>query len=222
VSAELTSPLPIELTADGLASANGELSCDPSIPTRTSSYLAYLPTPYEQDAFIGGFLLIAEGILGPIELTIDNLANYFDPRLAPPRLLPWLGSCVGIELDENWPLDRRRQLVAWAVRLHRWRGTRRGLREYLRLYTGRTPLIVENFDGMRLDQDARLGTTTRIGRGSPRPHWITVTVLADDPAALDEQVLRRIIETQKPAGVGYTLEVRRVAAADEEKDLTTC
>jgi phage tail-like protein len=222
MSIELTSTLRSDVSLDGRAYVDGALSHESSTSFSTSSYLAYLPPPYEQDPFIRGFLLIIESILGPIEGMIDNLANYFDPRLAPAALLPWLASWVDIELDENWPLDRRRQLVAWAARLHRWRGTRRGLREYLRLYTGRTPLIVENFDGMRLDQDAQLGTTTRIGRGTPRAHWITVTVLADDSAMLNESILRRIIEAQKPAGVGYTLEVQRVDAREAETDLTTC
>jgi phage tail-like protein len=222
MSLELTGPLPSELSLDGRTCDNATYPHESSTSFGTSSYLAYLPSPYEQDPFIRGFLRIIESILGPIEGTIDNLANYFDPRLAPAALLPWLASWVDIELDENWPLDRRRQLVAWAARLHRWRGTRRGLREYLRLYTGRTPLIVENFDGMRLDQDAQLGTTTRIGRGVPRAHCITVTVLANDPDTLNEGVLRRIIETQKPAGVGYTLEVQRADAREAELDSTRC
>jgi len=187
--------------ANGVASFT---SLDPAV----SSYLDYLPAPFHEDPFVGRFLLIFETILGSIEGTVDNLACYFDPRLTPARLLPWLAGWVGLELDENWPLERQRQLVLWAARLYRWRGTRRGLREHLRLYTGRTPLIVENFDGMRLGQDAALGTTTRLGGGAPRWHWITVTVVADHPDELDERILRQIIEFEKPAHVGYTLEVR--------------
>jgi phage tail-like protein len=155
------------------------------------------------------FLLIFEAILGPIEGTIDNIARYLDPRLTPPELLPWLASWVGLELDENWPIAQQRQLVLWAATLYRWRGTRRGLREHLRLYTGRTPLIVENFPGLRVGQDAALGTNTRLGE-SARPHWISVTVLTDRPDDVDERIVRQIIELEKPAHVGYTLEIREV------------
>ena len=112
-------------------------------------------------------------------------------------------------MDENWPIDRRRQLILWATTLYRWRGTRRGLREHLRLYVGRAPLIVENFDGARIGQDAHLGVTTRVGSSRARANSIAVTVLADDPEALDERILRSIIEFQKPAYVAYALEVRR-------------
>jgi phage tail-like protein len=173
-----------------------------------SSYLQYLPAPYQGDAFLGRFLLIFETILGPIEHTIDTLAAYFDPRLAPPELLPWLAGWVDLQLDENWPLERQRQLILWAATLYRWRGTRRGLREHLRLYAGRPPLIVENFDGARLGADARMGANTRIGSPLPRPHTIHVTVIADDPSQLDERILRQIIELEKPAHVAYTLDVQ--------------
>src|SRR4029077_9651773 len=130
-------------------SVNGQVA-PPLVPTlAASSYLQYLPAPFHEEPFVGRFLLIFESILSPIERTIDNVASYFDPRLTPPEMLPWLASWVGLELDENWPLAQQRQLVLWATRLYRWRGTRRALREHLRLYTGRTPLIVENFDGLR-------------------------------------------------------------------------
>jgi phage tail-like protein len=176
----------------------------------SSSYLQYLPAPFHADPFMRRFLMIFETVLGPIERTIDNVAYYLDPRLTPPELLPWLASWVGLELDENLPLQTQRQLVLWAVSLYRWRGTRRALREHLRLYTGRTPLIVENFSGLRVGQDGGLGVNTRLG-DAPRPHWLTVTVLADRPEELDERIVRQIIELEKPAHVGYTLEIRGVA-----------
>jgi phage tail-like protein len=177
----------------------------------TSTYLQYLPAPFHADPFMRRFLLIFETILGPIERTIDNIAYYLDPRLTPPELLPYLASWVGLELDENWPLPQQRQLVLWAATLHRWRGTRRGLRQHLRLYTGRTPLIVETFDGLRVGQDAGLGVNTRLG-DAPRPHWIAITVLSDRPEELDERILRQIIELEKPAHIGYTLEIQGVSA----------
>jgi phage tail-like protein len=182
-------------------SRNGAIS-----DAAVSSYLQYLPAPYQTDVFLGHFLLIFESVLGPIEQTIDMLVNYFDPRLTPAELLPWLASWVGIELDENWPLARRRDLVYGAVTLYRWRGTRRGLREHLRLYTGRTPLIVENFDGLRLEQDGALSENASLGE--PHQNWLKITVLANRPTELEERVVRQIIEFQKPAHVGYSLEIK--------------
>ncbi|MBV9353955.1 MAG: phage tail protein, partial [Chloroflexi bacterium] len=92
---------------------------------------------------------------------------------------------------------------------YRWRGTRRGLRQHLRLYVGQDPLIVENFDGLRLGQDGMLSVNARLGSGGARPHWLTVTIVTDEPSQLDERILRLIIEVEKPAHVGYSLEVVR-------------
>jgi phage tail-like protein len=178
-----------------------------------SSYLRYLPEPFHEDDFVGRFLRVVEDILSPVERTVDFAALYFDPRLTPAELLPWLASWVGLELDENWPARGQRELLAWASTLYRWRGTRRGLRQHLCLYVGRDPLIVENFDGLRLGQDAVMEVNSRMGSGV-RPHWITVTVMSDRPELLDEGILRRIIETEKPADVGYSLEVVRVSPPD--------
>jgi phage tail-like protein len=178
-------------------------------PDRThgqvSSYMQYLPAPYQGDALLGRFLQIFEQGLAPIEQTIDSVANYFDPRLTPVEFLPWLASWLGIELDENWPVGERRDLLAQSAELLRRQGTRYALREHLRLYTGKRPLIVENFSGLRLGQDGVMGVNSRIG--VLEPHTLSVTVMADHAA--DEQVLRGIIETQKPAHVGCTLEVHR-------------
>src|SRR5712692_1898350 len=176
-----------------------------------SSYLQYLPTLYQEDAFVGRFLRIFESILGPIEETIDGVANYFDPRLTPIETLPWLASWIGVELDENWPVDQRRELLVEAADLLRRQGTRQALREHVRLYVGQPPLIVENFSGLRLGQDGVLGVNSRLG--ALEPHTIGVTVVTDHD--VDEQVLRGIVEAQKPAHVGYTLDVYRADAKVE-------
>ena len=129
-----------------------------------SRYLDYLPAIYRDDDFMGRFLLIFESVLGPIESTVGNLPLYFDPRLAPEAVLPWLASWVGIALDPALPVARRRELVARAAELYRWRGTRRGLSEYLRICTGVVPEISEHIAGMRLDPETKLGDGTRLGR----------------------------------------------------------
>src|SRR3990172_1685492 len=120
-------------------------------------YLEFLPALYRDDEFMGRFLLIFESILGPIENTVDSLQVYLDPRLIPEPLLPWLASWVDAVLDDSWSVERRRELVRQAADLYRWRGTRRGLSEYLRIYTGVVPDISEHVPGMRLDRETRLG-----------------------------------------------------------------
>ena len=91
-------------------------------PPGPSTYVQYLPAPFQGDELLGRFLGIFESILSPIEETIDGVAEALDPRLAPDAFLPWLVSWTGVELDEHWPLAAQRELIARAAVLHRWRG----------------------------------------------------------------------------------------------------
>ncbi len=170
-----------------------------------SNYLEYLPAIYSQGDFMGRFLMIFESVLGPIEGVIDNISHYFDAGTAPDELLPWLASWVNLTLDETWPLERRRELVRSAVDLFRDRGTRRGLREYLRVYSGVEPKITEDYGGISLAGQARLGLNTVLGEG--RPHTFKVTLELDDPDSVNVEQLKAIIESEKPAHSGYTLEI---------------
>ncbi|MFC1871831.1 phage tail protein, partial [Chloroflexota bacterium] len=140
-----------------------------------SSYLEFLPALYRDDEFMGQFLLIFESILKPIENTVDSSSLYFDALMTPEPLLPWLASWIDLTLDPSCPIERRRQLVKAAAELYRWRGTRRGLTEYLRIYTGSTPEISEYIPGMRLEPETRLGINTRLG-SSGEGHHFTVTI----------------------------------------------
>ena len=179
-----------------------------------SSYLSYLPAIYSQDGFIGRFLMIFERVLGPIESVVDNISYYFDPNCTPGELLPWLASWVNLVLDETWPEERRRQLVGSAVQLFQARGTRQGLREYCRLYTGVEPKITEDFGGIPLDGHALLGWNTLLGAGAQ--HTFTVTLVVPDQNEVNLEHLKAIIETEKPAHAGYTLRIESEHSRDED------
>lgn len=176
--------------------------------TLQSSYLEYLPALYRDDKFMAQFLLIFESILKPIENTVDNLALYFDPMITPEALLSWLASWLDMTLDPTWPEEKRRQLVRSASELYRWRGTKRGLAEFLKIYTGRTPEISEYIPGMRLDSETKLGVDTKLG-SSGQGHHFTVTLEHDGDSEININTVRAIIEAQKPAHTAYTLEIRR-------------
>jgi phage tail-like protein len=162
------------------------------VPAGRSSYLKYLPPLYAGEDFLGRFLLIFESILNPIDRTITNLPYYFDPRTAPADWLPWLASWLGLVLDETWPADRRRALILAAVDLYAWRGTRRGLAEFLQLYTGVEPEIVEK-PATRSDPGAAFRFTVRLALPKGR--------------TVDRALVERIIEAEKPAHAGYALEI---------------
>ncbi|MFF2958755.1 phage tail protein [Streptomyces sp. NPDC057963] len=95
-----------------------------------------LPALYADDDLAQRFTAGLDTVLAPVLSTLDNLPAYFDPALTPADFLPWLSSWVGADIDPAWPEELRRLVVARAVDLHRWRGTRRGLIEHLRLCFG--------------------------------------------------------------------------------------
>jgi phage tail-like protein len=180
----------------------------------TSSYLQYLPAIYRTDDFIGRFLHIFEDILQPLEAMVDNIPYYFDPGMTPGTFLPWLASWLGLVLDERWPTDRHRELITSAVELYRWRGTKKGLREFLRIYTGVVPQITEPVSGPK----AKLGPNTKLGLnaylGGGEPFNFTVTIAMEDLAEVDINIVRAIIEAQKPAHTTYTLNVTTSRISD--------
>ena len=159
----------------------------------TSSLLKYLPNSYSDDDFMGGFLNIFEALWLPLDRQIDQLYAYFDPLLTPAEFLPWLGTWVDLVLDENWPESRRRILIENAADLYRRRGTAGALRDYLAIYLGTTPTIVE--DGLD---------------GNPFHFSVTIrTGDSLDPDSFDQDRVRRIIDEEKPAHTIYTLTVTK-------------
>jgi phage tail-like protein len=153
-----------------------------------TSLLQYLPAIYAEDPFMHQFLRIFEAIWAPLDRQVDQLHAYFSPQLTPPELLPWLGGWLDLVLDENWPEARRRALIARAADLYARRGTAGALRDYLHLYLGVAPQIQED------DQE---------------PFHFSVVLRLDDPEAVDQDRLRKIIDEEKPAHTTYTLRLEK-------------
>ena len=164
------------------------------VPAYRSTYLEYLPGIYSDSDFLGRFLLIFESILSPIERTVSNLHHYFDPDLTPREFVAWLGAWLGLVLDERWPENRRRALIRAAAELYRWRGTRRGLSEFIRLYTGVVPEI---FEPSVSDVSASRALAFRF----------TVRLTLPDPSQVDRVLLETIIDAEKPAFAACALEI---------------
>ncbi len=168
----------------------------PREPPAPSRLRQYLPAIYQDSDFVGRFLRIFEDLVVPVEEVLDEIAHYFDPRMAPASFLPWLASWIDLALDENWPEERRRELIHRGTDLYRWRGTRRGLLAYLFIYAGVQPTIVEHL-------------TPKEGG----PFSFTVVLQVEDPAAVDEARLRAIIEAEKPAHTSYELRIEPKAGS---------
>ena len=165
-----------------------------------------LPGVYLEDSLTQRFTEGLDAVLAPVFMTLDCLDAYLDPGLTPRDFLPWLAAWVGIELDETWPEDRQRAMVAAAARLHFDRGTHRGLADYLQLLTGGEVELIEN-GGTRWS--AEPGTPPP-GATGPR---LQVIVRVSDPHSIDRVKLEHAVRDARPAHLPYQVEVLPLASA---------
>jgi phage tail-like protein len=174
---------------------------------KTASLRAYLrdglPAIYRDpdtgglgQRFVGGL----EEVLDPIIAVLDSLPAHFSADLAPRDILELLGAWLGIDLDESWPEERRRELVKRAGELGRRRGTKGGLELALGIAFPHLPLRVEDGGGVAY------GKTPA---DLPKPNPPGFIVYCDEPLSEAELVsVARMIEQIKPIQVSYRLRVR--------------
>jgi len=185
--------------------ASGRLTVLPPVTVSDNRLLHYLPAIYSSDDFTRRFLALFQGLLDPMEDLVDSTELYVDPDLAPPSLLPWLATWVGLTFNAGMHDAQRRALIRQAVDIARWRGTRHGMQAELETRLGGKALIVENFRGLRLGQDAALGLNTRLGeRADGR---IAVTFAARPGAVVDAVALEAQVAELKPAFAGHTVQL---------------
>ncbi len=161
---------------------------------------AALPGLYHDDDFTQRLTGAFDEMLAPVIATLDNVDAYLDPALAPDDFVNWLASWVGLVLDEGWPAERRRALVARAVELYGWHGTVRGLTELVTLYTGVRPEITDSGGA------SWFPTPGGHPPGSDRPELV-VRVPADPEHPVDRNRLEALILAAKPAHIPHRIEV---------------
>ncbi|MDC3378839.1 phage tail protein [Planctomycetota bacterium] len=191
------------------------------------SVVGYLPQLYQRNdlngrSFVRDLLWVLQHIQFQTEEKLLNLEQYFDPHEAPSRFLEYLSSWVALTMDTGWPEFKKRSLIKKAVELYHLRGTPRGLRVYLRLFTGVDPVIHENvwpFDGVVVGGTCTVGVDTVLMHSVNRAHAFVVHI----PLPIDEVDLEtilkihRIIEQEKPVHTDYYL----TFAEPEEQELDT-
>ena len=163
------------------------------------SLLGGLPGIYQEDDFGSRWVSAFDDLLAPVFHSLDSLDAYIDPVLTPEDFLSWLASWVGVVLDENWPIERRREFVANAVSLYRLRGTPAGLAAHVRIFTGTDVEVLET-GGVSWSL-----TNGGSYPGEPGPR-VRVRV-ADTAIPVDLARLDRLVAAVKPAHVIHTIEL---------------
>ncbi|MFD0366891.1 phage tail protein [Streptomyces sp. NPDC127114] len=169
-----------------------------------------LPALYAEDDFAQRFTAGLDTVLAPVFATLDNLAGYFDPRLAPPDFLSWLAAWVGGADDPRRPLELRREAVARAVELHRLRGTRRGLVEALRLVLG----VSADVTG---DGGAVWSATPGGATPPPAAESVLVRVWPGRTSEIDADRVHALVRTLCPVHTLCRVEILSGPPADEQE-----
>jgi phage tail-like protein len=122
-----------------------------------NSSLQYLPAVFRADPvsadFLARYLSIFDTLRDQTSSLVSGMFHYFDPMGTPasprnrsgPDFLSWLASWLGLALQSNWPVEKRRVLVQQAHTLFAMRGTPGGLKLAIQLYTGTAPRILEMY-----------------------------------------------------------------------------
>jgi phage tail-like protein len=155
-----------------------------------------------------------EAILGmmeemhdPGEKILESLHTFFDPRRTREKLVPFLAHWINIEWllteGQQWSpynkgqyletltngLGRLREIIANGAFLTKWRGTADGLSMFITIATG--------IEAIRIDQNP----PDDFGNAIP----FHINVLIDKSVKKLEQVIRIIVEQEKPAHLTYNI-----------------
>lgn len=116
--------------------------------------LAQLPMGMLEDDFFRRFVSIFQEVASSYLDDVDNFDNVVDVTVAPAPLVPWLGSWIGVEsVDQTLPHEIQRRIVRESSQILAWRGTRRGLRQFLELFSG-GPVTIEETGGVYREGEA--------------------------------------------------------------------
>lgn len=169
-----------------------------------------LPGIYQDGMFIRGFTAGLDEVLAPVVATLDCLHAYIDPSVAPADFVTWLGSWVGVVLEEDWPLDRRRRFVAAAADLYARRGTFQALADEVAIYSGGDATVADP----GAVYTSRTPTTSK-QRAERRRSDRTVHVTVDVPTGvgINWAALQELIRDAVPAHLPVEIELREKGGA---------
>jgi len=167
--------------------------------TTPTPLIAGLPSLYQEDDLSQRWLSALDEVLAPVFLALDGLPGYLDPALTPDDFLDWLAGWVGVLLDENWPIERRRAFVAHAADLYRLRGTAAGLAAHVRIFTG---------GDVEVDESGGVTWSAKSGGKIPGTAGYSVHVrVSGTSTPVDRDRLEALVATAKPAHTIHSVEV---------------
>lgn len=192
------------------------------------SYIKWLPAIYQRsDAtgrnYVRDVLWIIQHLFGSIESVLDGIHLYFDSYETPEQFLPWLAAWSAMILEPDWPIAKKRRLIKKAMELYRLRGTVRGLKLFISLFTGFEPHLAENewpFNGFRIGVSSTVGIDTVILPPVDKSHSFVVVMPHEFRDTSPEEIIRlhEIIDKERPSHTTYMLKFAEPKIPVEERE----
>jgi phage tail-like protein len=126
-----------------LKSSYNETTGSIELEASSGNPIRHLPSNYQSNEFLKGFLMVFQHIMNDTTITLDNMHEYFRPMESPVNFLPVLADWLGIHPDTLGGEDEIRRFLQYAIPLYRYRGTALGLRAHLAIVSGVVPEIIE-------------------------------------------------------------------------------
>lgn len=179
------------------------------------SYTELLPAIYRRSDpagrnFVRDLCWLLEHMFDRVNDRIEVMHAYFDPHECPEEFLPWLASWTAMIVDLDWPIEKKRAIIKRAVELYGIRGTVKGIKLFLKLFTGHEPRIFENqwpFKGFRVETEGLIGIDSVILPPVNTSRCFIVEMPVKFVDVSPEMVIRihNIIQLEKPAHTHYYL-----------------
>jgi len=178
---------------------------------------------FEDPDFLREFLWIPQHLWASIQDTLETLHDHFDPYESPSNFLEWLASWVAFKVDPGWPETKKRALIKRAMELYKIRGTVKGLKVFLAIFTNYEPEIIENtwpFKGFRIGVHSTVGVDSVILPPVNLSHCFIIQIPAAFRDVTDDIVIRihDIIMSEKPAHAMYFLRFMAEIVEREKRD----
>lgn len=176
----------VRVTLNSMDGATSPMLMQVEAETPGDSYLEHLPAVYSRDSssdFLERVLDLAKSVLGDLETAIGGLPRLFDPRTSPASDLPWLASWLGFDVPARFADLRQpdvvRALIGRLHSLYKRRGTPAGVAEFVEIYTGTRPHLIEGFRERGIWV---LGATSALGFDTVLPRTSVDGLIVDESA----------------------------------------
>lgn len=141
-----------------------------------------------------------------------DLESTWDPSTLRADLLPWLAWSLSVdEWDGEWADDRKRQVVADSLSIHRQKGTIGSIQKAIKSFGFNDASIIEGFQSFKYDAALTYDATETHGQ---QEHWAQYRVFLSRPITIEQStLLKRILASVAPAR-SELLELSFVEAAN--------